>query len=70
MKASLILVAVLLPAASALAAPDLKRGETLLTRDCARCHAVGRTGENRTLLMDDDPGGSAAAKKRQRCWMD
>ena len=23
-----------------------KRGETLLTRDCARCHAVGRTGES------------------------
>jgi len=23
---------------------DLKLGETLLTRDCARCHAVGRTG--------------------------
>ena len=46
MKASLILVAVLLPAASALAAPDLKRGETLLTRDCARCHAVGRTGDS------------------------
>ncbi len=21
-----------------------KRGETLVTRDCARCHAVGRTG--------------------------
>jgi len=45
MKASLILVAVLLPAASALAAP-VKRGETLLTRDCARCHAVGRTGDS------------------------
>jgi mono/diheme cytochrome c family protein len=23
---------------------DLKLGETLLTRDCSRCHAVGRTG--------------------------
>ncbi len=23
---------------------QLKRGETLLTRDCARCHAVGRSG--------------------------
>jgi mono/diheme cytochrome c family protein len=23
---------------------DLKLGETLLTRDCARCHAVGRAG--------------------------
>ena len=32
---------------SAGAAPDqeqLKRGEELLQRDCARCHAVGRTG--------------------------
>ena len=46
MKAAPILVAVLLPAASVLAAPDLKRGETLLTRDCARCHAVGRTGDS------------------------
>jgi mono/diheme cytochrome c family protein len=25
---------------------DLKLGEQLLTRDCARCHAVGRTGAN------------------------
>ena len=25
---------------------ELKRGETLLTRDCARCHAVGRTGQS------------------------
>jgi mono/diheme cytochrome c family protein len=23
---------------------QLQRGEALLTRDCARCHAVGRTG--------------------------
>jgi mono/diheme cytochrome c family protein len=23
---------------------QLRRGEALLTRDCARCHAVGRTG--------------------------
>jgi mono/diheme cytochrome c family protein len=26
------------------AAADLKLGETLLTRDCGHCHAVGRTG--------------------------
>jgi cytochrome c len=26
------------------AAADPKRGETLLTRDCGRCHAVGRSG--------------------------
>jgi mono/diheme cytochrome c family protein len=30
----------------ALAADDLKRGEGLLQRDCAKCHAVGRTGES------------------------
>jgi len=30
----------------ATAAEDLKRGETLLTRDCALCHAVGRTGDS------------------------
>jgi len=28
--------------AAAAAAEDLKRGETLLTRDCGSCHAVGR----------------------------
>jgi len=28
------------------AAADLKRGETLLARDCGRCHAIGRTGES------------------------
>ena len=26
------------------AAPDLKRGEELLTKSCGQCHAVGRTG--------------------------
>jgi len=26
------------------AAADPKRGETLLARDCGRCHAVGRSG--------------------------
>lgn len=30
----------------AAAADDIKRGETLLTRDCAKCHAVGRTGNS------------------------
>ena len=25
---------------------ELKRGEALLTRACARCHAVGRTGDS------------------------
>jgi len=30
----------------AAAAENLKRGETLLTRDCASCHAIGRTGDS------------------------
>ena len=28
------------------AADDIKLGETLLIRDCGRCHAVGRTGNS------------------------
>lgn len=28
------------------AAADPKKGETLLTRDCAPCHAVGKTGDS------------------------
>jgi cytochrome c len=28
------------------AAADIKVGETLLTRDCSRCHAVGRVGDS------------------------
>jgi cytochrome c len=27
-------------------ADNLKRGEQLVQKDCARCHAVGRTGES------------------------
>jgi mono/diheme cytochrome c family protein len=41
--------AVLLWAAAAypaMAANDLKLGEALLTKSCAPCHAVGRTGES------------------------
>jgi mono/diheme cytochrome c family protein len=30
----------------AAAAGDIKLGETLLTRDCASCHAVGPTGDS------------------------
>jgi cytochrome c len=30
----------------AVAADDVKLGEKLLTRDCGRCHAVGRTGNS------------------------
>ena len=38
--------ALALLARPAAAAEDLKRGEELLTRDCSRCHAVGRSGES------------------------
>ena len=31
---------------SAANAQDIKRGETLLARDCGRCHATGRTGDS------------------------
>jgi cytochrome c len=31
-------------------AEDLKHGEALLTRDCASCHAVGRSGESPNKL--------------------
>jgi mono/diheme cytochrome c family protein len=43
LTAGSVLLAALEPAA---AAADLKRGEQLLTRDCARCHAVGRSGDS------------------------
>jgi mono/diheme cytochrome c family protein len=33
-----------LPLCTAAAQADLKRGEALLTRHCASCHAVGRIG--------------------------
>lgn len=36
------IVALLMLAAGAARAADLKRGETLLTRHCGSCHAVGR----------------------------
>ena len=39
--AACVLAAWLRPAA---ADDDLRRGEALLQRDCAKCHAVGRTG--------------------------
>jgi mono/diheme cytochrome c family protein len=45
--ASLVAAAAILVAfASAAAAQDLKRGETLLARECGRCHAVGRAGNS------------------------
>jgi mono/diheme cytochrome c family protein len=46
--ARIVLVAALaLPVCQARAdEAQLKRGEALLTRECARCHAVGRTGDS------------------------
>jgi len=32
--------------APAVAADDIKKGETLLTRDCGSCHAVGLAGDS------------------------
>jgi mono/diheme cytochrome c family protein len=43
LAAAFMLVAAMRPAA---AAEDLKHGEALLTRDCSRCHAVGRSGDS------------------------
>lgn len=43
LSTALGLAAVLQPA---VAAEDLKRGEELLTKSCASCHAVGRTGDS------------------------
>jgi len=37
--ASVLLAAAVVPASAA----DLKRGETLLTRHCGSCHAIGRS---------------------------
>jgi len=48
MKAALgaVMLALGLTAAYPAAAQDLKRGETLLMRDCGPCHAVGRGGDS------------------------
>ena len=40
---AVLILAAFVPAT---AAQDVKRGETLLTRDCGRCHAVARTGDS------------------------
>jgi mono/diheme cytochrome c family protein len=42
-SAAFLMAALCVPA---LAADDLKHGESLLKRDCASCHAVGRTGDS------------------------
>lgn len=44
--AVLLLASALRPAAAAGDPDQIKRGEELLQRDCARCHAVGRTGQS------------------------
>ncbi|MEP7029716.1 MAG: cytochrome c [Pseudolabrys sp.] len=41
--AAAFVLAVTGPAA---AAPDIKQGEKLLTRDCGPCHAIGRLGDS------------------------
>jgi cytochrome c len=41
-------------------ANDPKRGETLLTRDCAPCHAIGRSGEG---SRKDAPAFRALGKR-------
>ena len=38
---------VLSAAANAAEIAAVRRGESLLAKDCARCHATGRTGESR-----------------------
>lgn len=42
LAAAIVLLAAIAPAT----AQDVKQGETLLARDCGRCHAVGRTGDS------------------------
>ena len=42
----LVCAAVIGAAQPSFAAADLKQGETLLRRDCSRCHAVGVSGNS------------------------
>jgi cytochrome c len=42
LAAIVALMAVIAPSA----AQDVKQGETLLARDCGRCHATGRSGDS------------------------
>jgi cytochrome c len=46
LPSSLAVAALLVAAVQPVVAADLKRGEELLTRDCARCHAIGTTGDS------------------------
>jgi cytochrome c len=40
------ILAVFASAAAAQGNQDIKRGDTLLARDCGRCHATGRAGDS------------------------
>jgi mono/diheme cytochrome c family protein len=44
--ASILLAACALAALRPAMAADLALGKALLQRDCARCHAIGKTGES------------------------
>jgi cytochrome c len=44
MKSAAIILASVFGIGPAVAAGDAKLGETVLTRDCGKCHAVGRAG--------------------------
>ena len=54
--AAAILAAIAGPAA----AQDVKRGETLLARECGRCHAIGRAGDS---AAKDAPAFRTLAKR-------
>jgi cytochrome c len=43
----LVFFLMLVQTAGAAETAAVKRGESLLTKDCARCHAVGRSGTGR-----------------------
>ena len=43
---SLAAAIALLVAVAPASAQDVKQGETLVARDCGRCHATGRTGDS------------------------
>lgn len=57
LAAALAMLATFVPAA---AAQNVKQGETLLARDCGRCHAIGRTGDSAHKLA---PAFRALAKR-------
>ncbi len=46
-RARLVPLLLIVAGAAGAAENPLPHGETLVTRDCSRCHAVGRTGPSR-----------------------